>query len=44
MQNAQLLRPGLPVIYGTTSPVMDMQSMGLTLGMPEYTLISSSFG
>ncbi|HCT92798.1 MAG TPA: hypothetical protein DF613_15675 [Lachnospiraceae bacterium] len=39
---SQLLRPGLPVIYGTTSSVMDMQSMGLTLGTPEYTLISSS--
>ncbi len=39
---AQLIRPGVPVIYGTTSSVMDMKSMSLTLGTPEYALISSS--
>lgn len=38
---AQLLRPGTPVIYGTTSSIMDMMSMGLSLGTPEYSLIST---
>jgi trimethylamine--corrinoid protein Co-methyltransferase len=37
---AQLIRPGTPVIYGTTSSVMDMGTMGLALGAPEYSLIS----
>jgi trimethylamine--corrinoid protein Co-methyltransferase len=37
---AQLINPGTPVIYGTTSSVMDMGTMGLALGAPEYTLIS----
>jgi trimethylamine--corrinoid protein Co-methyltransferase len=37
---SQLIRPGTPVIYGTTSSVMDMGTMGLALGSPEYTLIS----
>jgi trimethylamine--corrinoid protein Co-methyltransferase len=38
---AQLVAPGTPVIYGTTSSVMDMGAMGLALGAPEYTLISA---
>jgi trimethylamine--corrinoid protein Co-methyltransferase len=37
---AQLIAPGTPVIYGTTSSVMDMASMSLALGAPEYSLIS----
>ncbi|MDR3135750.1 MAG: trimethylamine methyltransferase family protein [Deltaproteobacteria bacterium] len=37
---SQLVRPGTPVIYGTTSSVMDMGTMGLALGAPEYTLVS----
>ncbi|MDR1678085.1 MAG: trimethylamine methyltransferase family protein, partial [Deltaproteobacteria bacterium] len=37
---SQLIKAGTPVIYGTTSSVMDMGSMGLSLGAPEYTLIS----
>lgn len=41
---AQLLAPGAPVIYGTTSSIMDMQSMGLCLGTPEYSLISTACG
>ena len=41
---AQLLSPGAPVIYGTTSSIMDMQSMGLSLGTPEYSLISTACG
>lgn len=38
---AQLVSPGTPVIYGTTSSIMDMGAMGLALGAPEYTLISA---
>ena len=38
---SQLVRTGAPVIYGTTSSVMDMRSMGLSLGTPEYSLIST---
>jgi trimethylamine--corrinoid protein Co-methyltransferase len=38
---AQLVAPGAPVIYGTTSSVMDMGAMGLALGAPEYSLISA---
>ena len=38
---SQLICPGAPVIYGTTSSVMDMRSMGLSLGTPEYSLIST---
>jgi trimethylamine--corrinoid protein Co-methyltransferase len=37
---SQLVKPGTPVIYGTTSSVMDMATMGLALGAPEYGLIS----
>lgn len=32
---AQTLRPGLPVIYGSTSAAMDMKTMISTLGSPE---------
>lgn len=32
---SQLIRPGVPVIYGTTSSVVDMGSMSLTIGTPE---------
>ena len=39
---AQLIRPGVPVVYGTTSSIMDMDSMSLALGTPEYTLISAA--
>ncbi|MDR1049932.1 MAG: trimethylamine methyltransferase family protein [Deltaproteobacteria bacterium] len=38
---SQLVRPGAPVVYGTTSSVMDMASMGLSLGTPEYSLVSA---
>jgi trimethylamine--corrinoid protein Co-methyltransferase len=37
---SQLVRPGAPIIYGTTSSVMDMSTMALALGTPEYSLIS----
>ena len=39
---AQLIRPGTPVIYGTTSSVIDMSNLSLVLGTPEYSLISSA--
>jgi trimethylamine--corrinoid protein Co-methyltransferase len=39
---SQLVRPGAPIIYGTTSSVMDMGAMGLALGAPEYTLVSAA--
>ena len=32
---AQAIRPGLPVIYGSTSAAMDMNTMIATLGAPE---------
>jgi trimethylamine--corrinoid protein Co-methyltransferase len=38
---SQLCGPGAPIVYGTTSSVMDMGAMGLALGAPEYTLISA---
>jgi trimethylamine--corrinoid protein Co-methyltransferase len=39
---SQLIKPGTPVIYGTTSSVMDMGTMALALGAPEYSLISAA--
>lgn len=38
---AQLVRPGAPVIYGSTSAPMDMMSGGLTIGAPELSQIVS---
>ncbi len=38
---AQLVNPGTPVVYGTTSSVMDMSEISLVLGTPEYSLIST---
>ena len=37
---AQLVRPGVPVVYGTTSCPMDMKSMVAVLGTPETIWIS----
>ncbi|SLM29419.1 MttB3 [Desulfamplus magnetovallimortis] len=34
---SQLVRPGAPVIYGSTSSAMDMKSGGLTIGAPELS-------
>ena len=34
---AQLVRPGAPVVYGSTSSAMDMKSGGLTIGAPELS-------
>lgn len=38
---AQLVRPGAPVIYGSTSAPMDMKSGGLSIGAPELSMIVS---
>ncbi len=38
---AQFVRPGAPVIYGSTSAPMDMMSGGLTIGAPELSQIVS---
>ena len=34
---AQLVRPGVPVIYGSTSSAMDMQTGALSIGAPELS-------
>ena len=34
---AQLVRPGAPVIYGSTSSAMDMKTGGLSIGAPELS-------
>jgi trimethylamine--corrinoid protein Co-methyltransferase len=38
---AQLVRPGAPVIYGSTSAPTDMKSGGLSIGAPELSTIIS---
>ena len=35
---AQAVRPGAPVIYGSTSSAMDMRTGGLSIGAPELSL------
>jgi len=39
---AQIVNPGTPVIYGSTSSAMDMKSGALTIGAPELSMISSA--
>jgi len=36
---AQLVQPGVPVLYGTTSTNIDMRSGALVLGSPELSLV-----
>jgi trimethylamine--corrinoid protein Co-methyltransferase len=38
---AQLVRPGVPIIYGSTSAPMDMRTGGLSIGAPELTMIAA---
>ena len=38
---AQLVRPGAPIIYGSTSAPMDMRTGGLSIGAPELSMIAS---
>lgn len=35
---AQLIRPGAPVVYGSTSSAMDLRSGGLSCGAPELSM------
>ncbi|HSO20454.1 MAG TPA: trimethylamine methyltransferase family protein, partial [Desulfosarcina sp.] len=39
---AQLVKPGAPVIYGSTSSAMDMRSGGLSIGCPELSMVVSA--
>lgn len=38
---AEMVNPGTPVVYGNTSSAVDMRTMGLVLGTPEYSQISA---
>lgn len=38
---AQLVRPGAPVIYGSTSSAMDMKSGALSIGAPELSMFTN---
>lgn len=38
---AQLVNPGAPVIYGSSSSAMDMKTGGLSIGCPELSIIVS---
>jgi len=40
----QLVNPGLPVIYGTTSTNIDMKTGGLAIGSPELSLCIAAHG
>lgn len=39
---AQLVNPGTPVVYGSTSSAMDMKTGGLSIGCPELSLVVSA--
>lgn len=39
---SQLVRPGLPVWYGTTTTIMDMQQSTAPMGNPEISMVSAS--
>jgi trimethylamine--corrinoid protein Co-methyltransferase len=39
---AQLIRPGLPVIFGTTSTNIDMRSGALAIGSPELAQVTAA--
>ncbi|UCG24669.1 MAG: trimethylamine methyltransferase family protein [Chloroflexota bacterium] len=39
---SQLANPGTPVIYGTTSAIMDMRSGELAIGSPELSMIAAA--
>lgn len=39
---AQLVNPGTPVIYGSTSSAMDMKTGGLAIGAPELSMVVSA--
>jgi trimethylamine--corrinoid protein Co-methyltransferase len=39
---AQLIRPGAPVVYGNTSSIGDMKTLGLATGAPECALLATA--
>jgi len=39
---AQLVNPGAPVVYGSTSSAMDMKTGGLSIGCPELSVMVSA--
>jgi trimethylamine--corrinoid protein Co-methyltransferase len=39
---AQLVNPGAPVVYGSTSSAMDMRTGGLAIGCPELSMVVSA--
>ena len=39
---AQLVNPGSPVIYGTTSTITEMRTGGLAIGAPELSMIQNA--
>ena len=39
---AQLVNPGAPVIYGSTSTVTEMRTGGLSIGAPEFSMIQNA--
>lgn len=39
---SQMIRPSAPVIYGNTSSIADMRTMGPAIGAPEYILFSTA--
>jgi trimethylamine---corrinoid protein Co-methyltransferase len=39
---AQLVNPGTPVVYGSTSSAMDMKTGGLAIGAPELSMVVSA--
>ena len=41
---AQLVQPGLPLLYGSTSTSIDMRTGALTIGSPELSLCISAHG
>ena len=41
MTLAQLVKPGVPIIYGSASSPMDMRTGGLSIGAPELSMLVS---
>ncbi len=39
---SQLVNPGAPVVYGSTSSAMDMRTGGLAIGCPELSMVVSA--
>lgn len=39
---AQLIRPGVPVIYGSTSSITDLRTGRLSIGAPEFSMLQGA--